>query len=115
MRTSCELHPGPEYSEKSWQKPSISLLKSSLLLAPAGNKGLKPDAGRNLLIASSSRDHWRPSMDELKEQASRLTYTFGPFQLDPAERRLIRDGIEIRLTPKVFETLVLLVERHGLL
>lgn len=31
------------------------------------------------------------------------------------ERRLVCDGREVRLSPKVFETLVLLVERHGLL
>jgi DNA-binding winged helix-turn-helix (wHTH) protein/Tol biopolymer transport system component len=50
-----------------------------------------------------------------KEPASRLIYSFGPFQLDPAERRLVRDGRDLRLPPKVFETLVALVRRHGLL
>jgi DNA-binding winged helix-turn-helix (wHTH) protein/Tol biopolymer transport system component len=50
-----------------------------------------------------------------KEPASRLVYTFGPFLLDPAERRLIRAGRDLRLPPKVFETLAVLVERHGLL
>jgi DNA-binding winged helix-turn-helix (wHTH) protein len=50
-----------------------------------------------------------------KEQASRLVYTFGPFQLEPAEHRLVRDGRDVRLPLKVFETLVVLVERHGLL
>jgi TolB-like protein/DNA-binding winged helix-turn-helix (wHTH) protein/Flp pilus assembly protein TadD len=54
-------------------------------------------------------------LEELKESASRLTYSFGPFLLDPTERRLLRDGQELRLSPKVFDTLVLLVERHGLL
>jgi TolB-like protein/DNA-binding winged helix-turn-helix (wHTH) protein/Tfp pilus assembly protein PilF len=54
-------------------------------------------------------------LEELKESASRLTYSFGPFHLDPTERRLLRDGGDLRLSPKVFETLVLLVERHGLL
>jgi DNA-binding winged helix-turn-helix (wHTH) protein len=54
-------------------------------------------------------------LEELKESASKLTYSFGPFLLDPTERRLLRDGQELRLSPKVFDTLVLLVERHGLL
>ncbi len=54
-------------------------------------------------------------MEQLEQAARRLTYSFGPFLLDPAERRLALDGRDLRLSPKVFETLVLLVERHGLL
>jgi len=50
-----------------------------------------------------------------KEPASRLIYSFGAYQLDPTERRLVCDGREVRLPPKVFELLVILVERHGLL
>jgi DNA-binding winged helix-turn-helix (wHTH) protein/tetratricopeptide (TPR) repeat protein len=40
-------------------------------------------------------------------------YRFGGFELDPAERRLLGEGKPIALTPKVFDTLVLLVERAG--
>ena len=40
-------------------------------------------------------------------------YEFGPFLLDTAERRLLRDGEPVQLTPKAFETLVALVERKG--
>jgi eukaryotic-like serine/threonine-protein kinase len=40
-------------------------------------------------------------------------YEFGPFCLDPAERSLTRDGIPVSLTPKAFETLLVLVERSG--
>jgi DNA-binding winged helix-turn-helix (wHTH) protein len=40
-------------------------------------------------------------------------YDFGPFRLDPAERLLVRDGQPVSLTPKVFDLLVYLVERHG--
>ena len=54
-------------------------------------------------------------MELLKDPASRLIYSFGPFQLDPAERRLLRDGRDPRLSPKIFDTLVILVERRGLL
>ena len=39
-------------------------------------------------------------------------YTFGPFVLDPARRLLVRDGESIPLTPKAFDTLVILVERR---
>ncbi|HEY7545954.1 MAG TPA: AAA family ATPase, partial [Blastocatellia bacterium] len=37
-------------------------------------------------------------------------YEFGPFRLDPAERRLLRDGRPVPLTIKAFDTLVALVE-----
>ena len=40
-------------------------------------------------------------------------YRFGEFELDPGERRLLAHGAPITLTPKVFDTLVLLVERAG--
>jgi DNA-binding winged helix-turn-helix (wHTH) protein len=40
-------------------------------------------------------------------------YEFGPFRLEIAERRLTRDAALVPLTPKVFDTLVLLVERAG--
>ena len=42
-----------------------------------------------------------------------LIYEFGPFRLDPAERLLLRDGVVVALTPKAFDLLVYLVERHG--
>lgn len=41
------------------------------------------------------------------------TYRFGPFRLEPRERRLLRDGQAVALTPKAFDTLVILVERAG--
>src|SRR5688572_26897943 len=40
-------------------------------------------------------------------------YKFGPFCLDPAKRRLMRDGELIKLTPKAFDTLLALVEHRG--
>ena len=40
-------------------------------------------------------------------------YRFGPFELDAAEHRLLRDGIEVPLQLKAFETLCILVERAG--
>jgi adenylate cyclase len=40
-------------------------------------------------------------------------YQFGPFQLDAPERRLLRDGVQVRLRLKAFETLRMLVENAG--
>src|SRR5262245_5155532 len=40
-------------------------------------------------------------------------YEFGPFRLDAQERLLQRDGATISLTPKAFDLLLALVERHG--
>ena len=51
-----------------------------------------------------------------KETPGRETlrlYEFGPFRLDPAERKLLRDNEIIVLTPKAFDTLHLLVRNSG--
>ena len=40
-------------------------------------------------------------------------YEFGPFRLDPGDQLLLRGGNRVPLTPKAFETLVLLVRRSG--
>src|ERR1700756_4041546 len=40
-------------------------------------------------------------------------YQFGPFRLEPAERKLLRGSEVVVLTPKAFETLVLLVRNSG--
>lgn len=45
-------------------------------------------------------------------EAKRL-YEFGPFRLDPAERRLLRDDQQVALTPKCFDLLVILVGNSG--
>ena len=44
---------------------------------------------------------------------AKSTFSFREFELDPLERRLLRAGEPIALTPKVFDTLVFLVERAG--
>jgi TolB-like protein/DNA-binding winged helix-turn-helix (wHTH) protein/Flp pilus assembly protein TadD len=51
-----------------------------------------------------------------KETPSRETsrlYKFGPFCLDPAERKLLRGSEMVALTPKAFDTLLLLVRNSG--
>ncbi|HSK63138.1 MAG TPA: transcriptional regulator, partial [Pyrinomonadaceae bacterium] len=40
-------------------------------------------------------------------------YEFGPFRLDSLKRRLTRDGELVRLTPKAFDLLLVLVEERG--
>ena len=47
---------------------------------------------------------------ELKEQH---LYEFGPFRLRPEEHLLLRDGQAISLAPKVFDTLLVLVQNSG--
>jgi len=46
-------------------------------------------------------------------QATSSIYEFGPFRLAPNERLLLKDGHSITLAPKVFETLLLLVQNSG--
>src|SRR5262245_4793699 len=41
------------------------------------------------------------------------SYEFGAFRLDVREGRLLRDGATVSLTPKAFDLLLALVERHG--
>lgn len=43
----------------------------------------------------------------------RSVYEFGPFRLYPSEHLLIRDGIQVSLTPKAFQTLLVLIEHRG--
>lgn len=40
-------------------------------------------------------------------------YDFGRFRLDPVIRSLLRDGELVRLTPKAYDTLLILVESRG--
>jgi TolB-like protein/DNA-binding winged helix-turn-helix (wHTH) protein/tetratricopeptide (TPR) repeat protein len=49
------------------------------------------------------------------QTAHRHIYEFGVFQLDTAERLLQRlDGTPVPLTPRVFKTLLYMVEHHGM-
>ena len=47
------------------------------------------------------------------ERKTKRLYEFGPFRMDPDESLLLRDGSPVYLKPKVFETLLLLVENRG--
>lgn len=49
----------------------------------------------------------------MMDYAAAPLYEFGPFRLSPGERLLTRDGQPVQLTPKAFETLLLLVRNSG--
>jgi DNA-binding winged helix-turn-helix (wHTH) protein/tetratricopeptide (TPR) repeat protein len=51
-------------------------------------------------------------LESQKPQQKRL-YEFGPFCIDASERVLLRDGQPITLSPKLFDTLLALVEHNG--
>jgi DNA-binding response OmpR family regulator len=58
----------------------------------------------------------RASLSAARETVNRDTpelYEFGPFRLDPAERALLRGNEVVVLTPKAFDTLLLLVRNSG--
>ena len=44
---------------------------------------------------------------------TKTSYEFGGFRVDTHERRLLRDGEVVPLTPKVFDTLLVLVQNSG--
>src|SRR4030095_5721939 len=47
------------------------------------------------------------------EITGQFVYEFAEFRLDPANQLLLCNGVPVSLTRKVFNTLVLLVDRHG--
>ena len=46
-------------------------------------------------------------------QQERRIYEFGPFQLDPGQPLLRRQGQPLHLTPKALQTLCVLIENRG--
>lgn len=55
----------------------------------------------------------RDSLVVGRDREKRELYEFGPFHLEPAERKLLRGNEVVVLTPKAFDTLVLLVRNSG--
>jgi TolB-like protein/DNA-binding winged helix-turn-helix (wHTH) protein/tetratricopeptide (TPR) repeat protein len=45
--------------------------------------------------------------------ATGISYAFGPFRLEPDTRVLLRDGTAVSLPPRLYDTLLLLVENAG--
>jgi len=63
---------------------------------------------------SSSRDlDDSSSVAESRNQETRHLYEFGPYRLDPTERKLLRNNQIVELPPKAFDTLVLMVRNSG--
>ena len=52
-------------------------------------------------------------MKEGKDNSDKQLYQFGEFTLEPTERILLHNGQPIPLTPKAFDTLLVLVEHSG--
>jgi len=52
-------------------------------------------------------------MNSVNLQASKHFYEFGPFRIDLTDRLLLRGATPVSLTPKAFDTLVVLVEAAG--
>jgi TolB-like protein/Tfp pilus assembly protein PilF len=50
---------------------------------------------------------------EVMSKQERGSYLFGSFRLEAAERRLLHDGQAVSLAPRVFDTLLALVENSG--
>src|SRR5437870_11055393 len=44
---------------------------------------------------------------------TQTSYEFGPFRIDARERRLLRNGEVVPLTPKVFDILLVLIQNSG--
>src|SRR5262245_43393225 len=63
------------------------------------------------LISGSFISH-RVFTSDMFRQGGRV-YEFGPFRLDLAEKALSKDGEFVALTPKAFDTLLILIEKGG--
>jgi DNA-binding winged helix-turn-helix (wHTH) protein len=50
---------------------------------------------------------------EARRRSAGAIYEFGSFRLEVGEGRLLKDGAPVPLAPREFDTLRLLVERHG--
>ena len=67
-----------------------------------GRRGGSKQFGDSLLAARETAKRDAPEL-----------YEFGPFRLEPNERKLWRGNEIVELTPKTFDTLVLLVRNSG--
>jgi DNA-binding winged helix-turn-helix (wHTH) protein len=67
---------------------------------------------RGRFTSEGLRDPPSAAKETPSKETPRL-YEFGPFRLDPAERKLLRGNEIVALTPKAFDTLHLLVRNSG--
>ena len=47
------------------------------------------------------------------DERADIAYEFGPFRLDPGNRVLLNSGVAVSLSPKAFETLLVLIQHAG--
>ena len=71
------------------------------------------DSKRESLQASEKQITSTPLNSPRSDSSTRKGFEFGPFQLLPAERLLLRGGTSVPLTDKTFDTLLVLVKRQG--
>src|SRR5246500_6019628 len=72
---------------------------------------MNDDIGRQV-GSNRIRESFLAARDSTDRDRQEL-YEFGPFRLDPAEQKLRRGNEVVVLTPKAFDTLVLLVRNSG--
>jgi len=85
------------------------------IAGPAYLAGQDTTQGRQKSFASSEKfrkKYGRHSATAMFWQTN-LLYEFGPFRVDVRERRLLRNGEVVPLTPKVFDVLLVLVQNNG--
>jgi len=61
----------------------------------------------------TSSEEFRKKFGKRMFGQAKICYEFGPFQIDTRERQLLRDGKVVALRPKVFDTLLVLVQNSG--
>lgn len=71
------------------------------------------DSDRESLQTSEKHITNTPLNSPRRDSSTRTAYEFGPFQMLPEERLLLRDGTSVPLTDKTFDTLLVLVKRQG--
>ena len=54
-----------------------------------------------------------PKRSTTQTASGSVCYKFGPFYLDEGQRLLLRNGVKVPLTPKAFDTLLMLVQNAG--
>jgi TolB-like protein/DNA-binding winged helix-turn-helix (wHTH) protein/Flp pilus assembly protein TadD len=69
-------------------------------------------SGPKKVLRNSLNFSERLSETEMSEQNKHF-YEFGPFRIDPLKRRLLHAGEPVKLTPKAFDLLLVLVEEGG--
>jgi len=77
-----------------------------------GRKDLPGDMGEGLSAWHGTEPRKGLHFSTAMTNGPRVLYEFGPFQVDPAKQMLLRENQHVAITPKVFETLLILV-RHS--